>query len=156
MINSLQLHRVKCPSCNHSGDMSRHAFYTRHCQTEDGIIPLKILRLICSCGHTHALLLSVFVPYSRHPLFLQAEIALKGCSDQVICSLQLRFPDLNECSVRSIYRVYRRKWREPLISEGIIPYLSDTTLLVTACFDRFFRQFMQIKCTPNKLFHLTT
>lgn len=74
LIADLQFHRLTCP-CGHSGCLSVHGYYTRSLMTPDGNCSFRICRMICSCcHHTHALLLSSFVPYSQISLFAQTEI----------------------------------------------------------------------------------
>ncbi len=64
----LNIEELKCPFCGANHSLSPFASYNRHFVTyenniaEDNII--SILRCICSsCGHTHALIPSVIVPY---------------------------------------------------------------------------------------------
>ena len=65
LIAALQFHRLICP-CGHSGSLSIHGYYYRSVKTAQGLLRFRICRVICSCcGHTHALLLSSMVPYSR-------------------------------------------------------------------------------------------
>ena len=68
IIDSLDLTLISC-TCGHSGSLIRHGSYKRKIPLKDRIITLTVVRVYCKhCGHTHALLLSSFVPYSQIPL----------------------------------------------------------------------------------------
>lgn len=62
-----------CPCCGAKGSCRIHAYYDR--SLVDFMAgrsvrhSLCILRLICSCGHTHAILPDFIVPYSGYGLF---------------------------------------------------------------------------------------
>jgi hypothetical protein len=68
-----------CPSCGSCGNCSIHAYYGRsitdfssgHRQKSD----LCILRLSCdSCGHTHAILPDIIIPYSGYGLLFVLQV----------------------------------------------------------------------------------
>ena len=68
-ISSLNIETLVCPFCGAKHSLSSFSSYKRHLVTydnntdQDNIITIH--RYICSsCGHTHALLPSVIVPYS--------------------------------------------------------------------------------------------
>jgi len=68
-ISSLNIETLVCPFCGAKHSISSFASYKRHLVTYDNNTAqdnmIIILRYICSsCGHTHALLPSVIVPYS--------------------------------------------------------------------------------------------
>ena len=132
IISGLQLHMLTCPSCGHSGTLTRHAYYTRTVRTPDGIIPLRLLRLKCSCGHTHAVLISSIVPYSRTSLEDHIFIISSGYKPDAVAKIQLSIPEISFRSIRSICRIFASYWKERLISFGIS--LSDTgKLTCTKC-----------------------
>lgn len=62
-----------CPFCGSKGNCRIHAYYGRKIVDFIQGRPLRtdicILRLICSCGHTHAILPDLIVPYSIYSLF---------------------------------------------------------------------------------------
>ena len=61
-----------CPTCRRKGDCKIHGYYNRFvidfidgasvCQS------IRILRVICSCGHTHAILPDPVIPYDSYSL----------------------------------------------------------------------------------------
>lgn len=101
------------------------------------------------CGSTHALLLSGPVPYSRTKLQDQADI-ICGKSQTVM----ERNPLVDESCVRSILRMFRKHWKQAILSASIP--LHPLRRLVDGCFSFSSRQFMQIKRTPNILFLKST
>ena len=62
-----------CPQCGAKGSCRIHAYYGRSIVDFINGKPvchdLCITRLICSCGHTHAILPDFIVPYSSYGLF---------------------------------------------------------------------------------------
>lgn len=62
-----------CPCCGAAGSCSIHAYYDRSLVDFIGGRPVRhslcILRLVCSCGHTHAILPDFIIPYSSYGLF---------------------------------------------------------------------------------------
>lgn len=67
-LKSINIEELKCPFCGAKHSLSAFASYNRHLLTyennavQDNLV--KIQRYICSsCGHTHAILPSVIVPY---------------------------------------------------------------------------------------------
>ena len=150
VINSLQFHRLSCP-CGHSGCLTIHGYYDRTVKSRDCDLLLHICRVICSeCGHTHALLLSSIVPYSQISLPDQMDILDHALSDGDFSAIMDATPSIDESSIRSVIRRFRRHWKQRLLSEAIL--LSLSTDFIRACFSAFGRQFMQIKSTPNILF----
>ena len=153
-ISKLQFHQLTC-TCGHSGCLSIHGYYNRYIKNPDGKIRFRICRVKCkSCGRTHALLLSSFVPFSQ--ISFQDHSNLISCfedgrSPGAIMDL---IPTIDESNYRYIIRQYLRHWKQRLLSERI--HIRPITLLVSRCFMAFSRQFMQIKNTPNILFVNTT
>lgn len=148
VVNALDIRQLRCPSCGHFGCFVYHGTYQRTVKTNGYPVCLSILRVKCSCGHTHALLLSSIVPYSQIPALTQARIAGRADNGQDFSDL----PDasLDESNIRSVIRSYRKHWQQRLRFAGI--RLADFALAVRLCFASFNRQFMQVKCTPNILF----
>ena len=150
VINSLQFHTLSCP-CGHSGCLTIHGYYDRTVKSGDRDLRLHVCRVICrECGRTHALLLSSIVPYSQISLPDQMDILDHALSDGDFSAIMDATPSIDESSIRSVIRRFRRYWKQRLLSEGI-PF-SPSTGFIRACFSAFHRQFMQIKSTPNILF----
>ena len=147
IINSINISELICPSCNHA-DMVIHGHYKRKIKTSSGTITIIIKRVKCkTCGKTHAILLSFFVPYSlisfNHHLRIINNDDIEELMDEVV--------DIDESDIGNIKRRYKKYWKEKLISFDIS--ITDTDL-IDKCFKWFDRQFMQNKCTVNCLFNL--
>ena len=154
ILSSLQFHQLTC-TCGHSACLSVHGYYQRGLKTPDGLIRLRICRLRCHvCRRTHALIPSLIVPYSQISAPDQADIIHLFPDKTALRSLLDRIPCIDENNVKYIMRSYRRHWKQRLLS-CTIP-LFPLKELITRCFSSYCRQFMQIKCTPNILFPLTT
>lgn len=154
LIAGLQFHRLTC-TCGHSGCLSVHGYYTRYIKAPDGRIPFRICRVVCSCcHHTHALILSSFVPYSQISLPEQVEIISSYEEGKSFVSVMDRNPSIDESNCRHVVSRFLLHWRQRILSERIS--LSHVSVLVLKCFHAFIRQFMQIRCTPNILFLNTT
>lgn len=154
IIHSLSLNQITC-TCGHTGSLIWYGAYSRRVRMADQVILLRVARVFCSsCGHTHALLLSSIVPYSQIPLPVQAAIVQCYESKSGYRGILAAQFFLDENTISSIIRSYRRHWKERLRSHSLsLLSLSD---LIDRCFSFFSRPFMQIKTTPNKLFLLPT
>ena len=72
-VRSLNLSDQPCPYCNSKGDLIPHDVYSRYMVTLKNHRPvtvvLRVPRVKCtSCGHTHALLPEMLIPYSSYSL----------------------------------------------------------------------------------------
>ena len=82
-----------CPCCGSKGSCRIHAYYGRSLTDfVDGSIVchnLCILRLVCPCGHTHAILPDFIIPYSGYGLFfilrVLAEYFLRLSTVEKLC-----------------------------------------------------------------------
>ena len=68
---------------------------------------------------------------------------------------KLKNPELDTWHIVYIIKQYLNHWKARLRS-NLISLSLHIKQLVHACFKHHGRQFMQIKCTPNSLFTLTT
>ena len=150
IVSSLQIHQLTCPCCGHSGCLEKHAYYCRYIFAGGKKTRLYILRLKCSCGHTHALLPSSVIPYSHILLKDQVLIASSGSHNETVAVLQLSGVGITPRMVRYIFRAFILRWKERLASENIS--LDSLPELVKGCFRHFGRQFMQDKYGYNDLF----
>lgn len=154
IINSLQFHRLTC-SCGHSTCLTIHGYYRRGVFLPDGILMLKVCRVKCSeCGHTHTLLLSSIVPYSRISTPDQHAIIIAYEAASGITSISDDNPSIDEKTACSVVRRYLRFWKQRLLSERIS--FMKLPSLIQSCFSHYSMQFMQIRSTPNQLFSCPT
>lgn len=61
-----------CPCCGCRGNCRIHAYYYRYIldfrKGKPCCARIRVMRVICSCGHTHAILPDFIVPYRQHSL----------------------------------------------------------------------------------------
>ncbi len=147
VIADVQLHAVTC-TCGKRGCLIRYGHYTRTVKYRSESILLSVQRVMClECHTTHAILLSLIVPYSQIPLEDQQKI-LKDISDgRSPESVMDRNLLIDENNVKYIIRQYRMHWKQRLLSIGMT--LRDS--LTVPCLQAFFRQFMQIHRTRNQI-----
>lgn len=82
-----------CPCCGAKGSCRIHAYYGRSLVDFMGGVPVRhnlcVLRLICTCGHTHAILPDFIIPYSGYGLFfllrVLAEYFLRLSTVEELC-----------------------------------------------------------------------
>ena len=154
LISKLQFHRLTCP-CGQAGCLCVHGYYDRYVKVSEDKLRFRICRVICeSCGHTHALLLSSFVPYSQHSLSTQVDIISAYEAQMPQASVMEANNSITESNYRYIIRQYLHHWKEKLLSEKTT--LSPSDSLVLQCFKICKRQFMQIRRISNLLFADTT
>lgn len=72
-IASFRPETETCPHCGARGNCQIHACYYRYIiDFVDGkslVSQIRIPRVICSCGTTHAILFDPIIPYEQHSLF---------------------------------------------------------------------------------------
>lgn len=150
-IDSLDFNTLTC-TCGHSACLTKHAYYVRTIKssTPDPVI-LTILRVKCShCGRTHAVVPQLIVPYSQVTLEDHIEIISNHMAGNSQEQLMDRKPLIDENSIRYILHNYYKYWHQRLTAFRIS--LKEPLINIVAhCFSHFSRQFMQIKCTCNKL-----
>ncbi len=146
-IEKVQLHSVEC-TCGKKGCLIRYGHYKRTVKFRSESIQLTVQRVMCKeCHTTHALLLSLIVPYSQIPLEDQQEILEKVSSGQSPNAVMDRNFLIDENNIKYIIRQFRKHWEQRLLSIG--KTLHDS--LPVPCLHAFLRQFMQIHRTRNKL-----
>ena len=93
-MNAFDLHHESCPCCKAKGNLSFHDGYSRDLIVyESGRVcchNIPIKRVMCSsCGHTHAVLPSVLVPYGSYSLLfilrVLREYFNRRCSVRALC-----------------------------------------------------------------------
>lgn len=148
IIDQVDFMNVRCPHCKHSGCLIKHGRYKRTFRLPDSTITISILRVLCKeCGHTHAVLLCEFVPYSQ--ILLDDQISIIRCDDENTYISDN--PNLEKSDYRYVRKQFSLYWKQRLISCS----LSLDENPVYRCFREFRKQFMQIKCTINALHHVT-
>lgn len=83
-----------CPICQNKG-LATHAYYSRtlidFVQGQVVSHQLRVRRVSCPCGHTHAVLFDLIVPYERHTLLFilraLSEYFVRRYSVEKICEI---------------------------------------------------------------------
>lgn len=116
IIDQLDFLTLECPSCKHSGCLIKHAKYPRTFRMANSIITVHILRVLCKeCGHTHAILLCDFVPYSQILLDDQVDILTSNNDEEFLSDN----PNFDLSDIRYIRKQYNLYWKQRLLSRSI-------------------------------------
>lgn len=153
IIGNLEIMRLSC-TCGHSGCLERHASYSRSLRIFGEKIVIQILRVRCrECGRTHAILMSIMVPYSQIPYTDQQSIVAGYENGEKSSEILNRNWLIDEREISYIICRYKKHWKERLASIGT--NIAAESLL-SRCIEAYGRGFMQIKKTPNILSVLPT
>ena len=117
-----ELYFMSCPSCKACGELHVHGYYSRHvvqfCGSGFADTVLRVMRLKCkSCGHTHALLPDVIVPYLQYGLaFLLKVILASYASKKRILKICEKYgiSPTNLYRWRALYLKHRKLWLSAL------------------------------------------
>ena len=142
--------REVCPSCGCKGSCRVHAYYNRFVVDfvtgKPVVSRIRITRVICSCGRTHAILPDPIIPYRSYSLFFILRVLteyflrLKTVAD--LCDDFLITPSMLY-RWKKLFLEHRMEWL------GLIPSMERTvrdslkTLSVTDPFSRFASSFFQ-------------
>lgn len=106
-----------CPCCGCKGNCKIHAYYNRYILDSRNGRPccamIRVMRVICSCGHTHAILPDFIVPYRQHSLkyLIQILLALYNRCRSVswICD-HFGLDPAFVYRLKSLYEEHKRLW----------------------------------------------
>lgn len=136
-IEKVGIHTLNCSCGGH--ELVRHGYYNRKVKTTVGTITIRILRVKCKrCNATHAIFLSIVVPYQMIQLNIQINI-LKGAIDEKV--LMDNNPDISEQDIKQVRKRYKKKFEKWMELER----LSFEDDLVTAAYNTLNETFMQMK-----------
>lgn len=148
-IFNLDLNTLKC-TCGHFGVVA-HGYYKRSIKTITGKIKIKILRVKCkTCNKTHAILLSLIIPYSS----VQLKDHIRIIKDIDIKELMIEKITIDESTIYRIKHNFKKFFKQMMISYNI----SFDDDLIKNCFKYLKRNFNQIKLGCNILYtwiHIT-
>ena len=142
--------RAVCPICKCHGNCRIHGYYHRHLidmiNGQPTSCEIRIMRLKCSCGHTHAVLCDPIIPYDSHSLtfilhvltehFLRLHTIERICEDAQI-SIKTFYKWLR------LYQEHRREWQGLLTSMESDIRSSLDFILSADPFSHFARFFFQ-------------
>lgn len=70
-----------CPVCHCRGNCRIHGHYERYIidfiNEKPSVRKIRVTRVICSCGHTHAILPDPIIPYASYSLFFILRVLLE-------------------------------------------------------------------------------
>ena len=145
---SFNIHEEECPHCHRKGDCHVHAYYHRYAIDFIKGRPLthrlKILRVKCSCGQTHAILPDPIIPYSSYSLFFILHVlAAYFTHSRTISAICDRFciSPMQLYRWKSLYQEHRREWQGLLksVEQDLLDSLKE--LISLDPFSTFARDF---------------
>lgn len=107
-----------CPICGSSGNCRIHAYYGRHITDFISGRPAKsdicVLRVCCgSCGHSHAILPDIIIPYSGYSLFFLLRLLAEYFSGlfpvEELCE-RFRVSRNQLYQWISLWRIHKQEW----------------------------------------------
>lgn len=153
-----------CPWCGAKGDCSVHAYYGRGITDFIGGQPARhditVTRVMCgSCGHTHAILPDIIIPYSGYGLFfilrVLAEHFLRLSAVEKLCE---RFQITRNQFYKwlRLWKAQKEEWLGMLLSMETSGRSFLRSLLRMPCYSdfasgfvrRFARSFLQSHKNP--------
>lgn len=106
-----------CPCCGCKGNCRIHAYYYRYIlDFRRGKIccaRIRVMRVICSCGHTHAILPDFIIPYRQHSLKYLVQVLFCFCARREPISQICRRFCLEPAflyRLKSLYEEHKRLW----------------------------------------------
>ena len=140
-----------CPCCGAKGQCRIHAYYDRSLVDFIGGVPVRhslcILRLVCSCGHTHAILPDFIIPYSCYGLFfllrVLAEYFLRLSTVEALCG---RF-SISLSQLRrwlALFRAQKEEWLGVLLSMETAPFPFLKSLMRLPAYSDFASAFVRL------------
>lgn len=146
-INLIDVHSLTCTCGSH--DNVIHGYYQRMVRTDKNNIKLRILRIRCkSCGKTHAVLMSLIIPYKSVCLNTSIRIIKKDKID----SLMIENIQIDEQIISRIQKVFNERYKK-WMSLSKLTFDDD---LVYKSFIDFKSNFLQVRKGPYNLIHYST
>ena len=130
----LKPEREVCPACKRKGDCRIHSYYHRYIIDFIGDAPyerkIRVPRVKCSCGHTHAILPDPIIPYDCYSLFFILRVITEYCLKlRTVSALCERFSITPSMLYRwlKLYRNHRSQWQGVLkaASQPLLDSLKD-------------------------------
>ncbi len=135
-INLIDVHSLTCTCGSH--DNVIHGYYKRKVKTDNGNIKLRIIRIKCKhCGKTHAVLVSLIIPYKS--VCLNTSIRIIKNDD--IDSLMINNIQIDEQVISRIRKVFNERYKKWMSLSG----LTFNDDLVLKCFIDFKSNFLQVR-----------
>ena len=139
-----------CPYCGAKGTCNKRGSYERSLVTfPDGkpqVVRLKIPRVQCTCGKSHALLPDFIVPYLSYSLpmilrilsdFFSRRLTIRG-----ICEKYLVSPPLI-CRFKKRFLIHKKQWLG-ILRDMELSTISFMEELLMSSYDRFHDAFLRL------------
>ncbi|MBO6308366.1 MAG: transposase [Oribacterium sp.] len=118
-----------CPSCHRKGDCHIHAYYDRfvidYVDGSSVCSTIRVTRVICSCGHTHAVLPDPVIPYASYSLLFILRVLTayyrRTATIALLCKKFSITPGMLYRWIR-LYKEHRREW------QGLLTTVEQDTL----------------------------
>ena len=134
IIESVDIHLLECTCKRHN--MVVHGYYSRNIKTHNGNVELVILRVRCKdCGKTHAVLISLIVPYQS----IEMSVQIKIITDNDIEKIMYCNPNIDELDIYRVKERFRLRYKSFMKSLNLT-FEDD---LVFLSFKYFKSNFMQ-------------
>jgi hypothetical protein len=148
IYDSLSFSKEICSHCNARHSCSLHSTYERHLIAMQGhhIVchTVTITRVICSsCGHTHAILPDILIPYGSYSLFFILKILrLYFLHTSTVTSLCEHF----QISISTLYTWVHLFNQQKALWLGVLLHASTSSL-------SFLDDLLSNSCFPEHFFH---
>ena len=141
-INLIDVHSLTCTCGSHNNVI--HGYYERKVRTNNGNISLKIIRIRCKyCGRTHAVHVSLIIPYKSVCL----NTSIRIIKNEHIDSLMTDNIKIDEQVISRIKRTFNKKYKKWMSLSGLT-FEDD---LVLKSFIDFKSNFLQERKGPYNL-----
>lgn len=154
---------VNCPACRARGMFKNHGWYSRYVidlrKGKPETYRIKIYRVKCDCGHTHALLKDTLIPYCQYSLrfilqVLKAYFRRSHTVSQICADFQIAPPTLYRW--KRIFLEHRGLWlglmksleQEPQAFLRFIGHLSIPSVFLSSFFRLTGFSFLQAHANP--------
>lgn len=141
-VKELHPEREVCPVCRKKGDCRIHSYYRRYIIDFIGgtvcVRSIRVPRVKCSCGHTHAILPDPIIPYDSYSLFFILRVITEYCMRlRTVSALCERFSITPSMLYRwlKLYSDHRREWQGVLkaTSQPMLDSLKELILIKPFC-----------------------
>lgn len=140
-VNNINIFSITC-ECGCTGSMRKHGHYIRCVRFKGERIKLSIQRIRCEkCGQTHALLISIIVPYSQITLEDHIQIIVHQSSKEELESILVDNSRIDDSEVYRIIANFKNHWLQRLLATGLDILSASIT---EVCIRLYRKQFMQI------------
>lgn len=107
-----------CPVCHCKGNCRIHGYYERYVidfmNGKPSVRKIRVMRVICSCSHTHAILPDPIIPYASYSLFFILRVLLEYSTHRMTVSGLCEKFSITPAMLyrwKTLYEEHRREWQ---------------------------------------------